>query len=62
MNEQLAILIKRRDELIKFILTHNLQEEKHYMKFLELQDVNLKILIQKPDYDFEEEYKKWKYQ
>jgi hypothetical protein len=43
MNEELRILHKRRLELIEYISSHNLQEQKHYMKFVELQDVNLEI-------------------
>lgn len=53
MNEELDILIQKREELIKYIQTHNLQETKHYMKFLELQDVNLEIIKLKIDFDFE---------
>jgi len=41
---ELNLLIEKRKELIKYISTHNLQYEKHYMKFLELQDVNLSII------------------
>lgn len=51
-NEELDILIQRRTELIEYVLTHDLQKELHYMKFLELQDVNLEIIKIQLDYDF----------
>lgn len=52
--EELDILEQRREELIEYIATHNLMHEKHYMKFVELQDVNLEIIKLKKDYDFSE--------
>ena len=50
--KQLSELIQTREELLEFLKTHNLMEEKHYMKFLQLQDTNLEILKLKEDYDF----------
>lgn len=56
MNEELRILHKKRLELIDYISIHNLQQEKHYMKFLELQDINFKItkicIEENEEYDF----------
>ncbi len=52
MIEELQILHQKRLELVKYIEQHNLQEEKHYMKFLQLQDVNYEITILEPHYDF----------
>ena len=54
MNEELDILLQRRRELIDYISKNNLQETKHYMKFLELQDVNLEIIKIENNYNFEE--------
>lgn len=55
MNEDLKLLLQRREELKKYLCSHSLQETKHYMKFLELQDVNLEIIKIKVEYNFEEE-------
>ena len=52
MNEELVILHKRRLELVEYIIKNNLMEEKHYMRFLELQDVNFKIIQLEPNYDY----------
>ena len=52
MNEELDILIQRREELIEYVRTHSLLEQKHYMKFLELQDVNFEIIKLNLAFDF----------
>lgn len=65
MNEDLRVLHRKRLELIEYISSHDLQQEKHYSKFLQLQDINLEItklcLDNNLKYDFsnldEEDYK-----
>ena len=52
MNEELVILHKKRIQLAQYIVKENLMEEKHYMKYLELQDVNFKIIQIEPKYDY----------
>lgn len=52
MNEELIILHKRRLELIDYVIKQDLMKEKHYMRFLELQDVNFAILKIEPNYDY----------
>ncbi len=42
----------RRLELIEYIITKDLMKEIHYMRFLELQDVNFEIIKLEPDYDY----------
>lgn len=55
--EELDILIQKRNELITYIINNDLTQEKHLIKFYELQDVNLKIIKQKIDFKFEKTIK-----
>jgi hypothetical protein len=50
--EELDILIQKREELLKFISNHDLTQENHILKFYELQDINLEILKLNLNYDF----------
>ena len=52
MSEELDILHKRRIDLIEYVITKDLMKEIHYMKFLELQNVNFEIIKIEPNYDY----------
>ena len=60
--KELDLLIQRRNELITYVINNDLTQEKHIMKFYELQDINLKIMKIKLDFKFENTIKKdwWK--
>lgn len=59
-SEELRILEQKREDLIKYVISHDLTEENHIMKFYQLQDINLEIIKLKLDYDFKKTLtKKW---